>query len=552
MTWGNPQRGLASGGTLNMLGGITRAVRQPSAEYVSDRYSYEQTDGFGHTLLQRGPSAAVARTPDELIEDAARGYDWRTDALISGADMDLYGQTIGGFVYCSPDGSRWLIESARLPYVMTEQALSLPLQVRRFGDIHGAPDVRTLTATLADMGQADADPTQSIGDYADLSVCDIQPDGSRALLMLSVPRDVLYVWDYSWENISRQPMGWLELTISGGVAGLTAGLTVVRSRVQTLGVQTYRAHNWTGSGELKTYRETYSTEDFGTYTITTATWLTTGIPNQYLSYERLMLDDEISMVGRILALWYTAAGFDEVTCELIWIATGSHTVPVLTATGQRVVRSEKDGSGSTVLEDTLYKKTSRSGSINVTVDVRLRLNGSVIDEVSGGSTTSLFYEHVYRNPSGLEGITRTETASGSLDGQSGSFVDSSDDAWYLRGANMAPFFYGDNMAQAAVLSSNWGAELYMLDSAGSSVWNKTLCTPRRYSNNLISLAIRSGPYNFAVDGDYEFVHRSGPAAYPGGVHSPGLASGAEYTFYGSYNPATGEVVRDQPEPVCWI
>lgn len=545
MTWGNPHRGLARNGALALPGGVVRPVQQPGGDGL--------TDAYGNTLLQRGPSAAVSRAPDELADDAARGYTWRTDALISGGNMDLYGHTIGGYVYCSPDGSRWLIEAAQLPNVATDQPLTLTLQVRRFGDFRRpAAETFQLTATLADMGQADADPQQSIGNQAELSVCDIHPDGSAALLMLCVPAAVLQAWREGRQDICRHPMGWLELTIAGGVDGLSAALTVVRTRIQTLGSQALTLQNWSGVGSHTLAGQVTTTQGFDGYSIDTTTWVAGA--GATFGYDSLNLADSVAFSGRILALWYSPTGLDEVKVSLSYSSSGGNEVPTETTTGQRVVRRDDDGGPVTVLEDSLYQRIDRAGEINSSLTVRLALNGSVVDQFSGSaSNASALRRVVVDSAGGPVGATRTETGSGTLDGQSSSIVQSMptdiNTAFFdpLLNGRMSVRFSGStaNLARIAVLSSGWGGEIFMTD------WIAAQATPRRYSNNLLGLLVSSGPFDFQA-GSYSYAHRTGPAAHPGGTHNGGLASGAQGRFYGSYNPATSQVMRDQDEPVCWI
>lgn len=545
MTWGNPHRGLVQGGTLTMLGGLTRSVQQPAGDGL--------TDAYGNTLLQRGPNAIVSRTPEELADDAARGYAWRTDAIISGGNMDLYGHTLGGYVYCAPDGSRWLIEAAQLPNVVTDQPLTLNLQARRFGDFRSPAAVPfQLTATLADMGQADADPQQSIGNQAELSVCDIRPDGSAALLMLCVPAGVLQAWGEGRQDICRHPMGWLALNIAGGVDGLTAALTVVRTRTQTLGSYSLTSDNWSGSGSYTLAGQVTTSQFFDGYRIETTTWEPgTG---ETFGYDSLSLDDSVAFTGRILALWYSATGLDELTLTLNYSGGGGNQVPTETATGQRRLRIEDSGGETTELENSLYQRIDRTGSIDSSLTLALAVNGTVIDQITGSANNASALRRVLVDAQGgALSASRIETASGTLDGQSSSLVESM--PMDINTAFFDPLLFGrltfrfsgssTNLARVAVLSTAWGGELFMAQMIAAQA------TPRRYSNNLLALFVSSGPFN-PNTGNYDYVHRTGPAAHPGGTHAGGLASGALGRFYGSYNPATGQVIRDQDEPVCWI
>jgi hypothetical protein len=76
----------------------------------------------------------------------------------------------------------------------------------------------------------------------------------------------------------------------------------------------------------------------------------------------------------------------------------------------------------------------------------------------------------------------------------------------------------------------------------------------RYSNNLLGWAVRRlerGPNTLEID------YR--PAAHPGGIDAGTLTvagspadNSAGYLPHGSFNPATGEVIRNSAVPVCYV
>lgn len=541
ITWGNPYRGLCRNSSIALPNGASRACPQPWGE---------TTDDYGQTLLQRGPGAYVVRSPGEAARDTELGYTWRTDALLAGSDFELYGQVLGGYIYCAPDGSRWHI-AAMWPTVQAQQPLTVSITATRFGEFDGAaPVVQNLVATLADIGQAEPDPAKPVSGTVSIAVCDLQPDGSRALLMLYLPFAVLQQWGYSNANIGKRPLGWLELTLSGGAAGLSASLVVVRTRAQALGMAVIRESNWSGSGQLTLAGLSSSSVDMGDYTEVTYTYQP-GLGETF-GYHHLAADNEISLSSRILALWYAGAGFEELTLDYSWTETGGNAVPQESTSGQRVEHRPKSGGTVTVVEDSLEHSVSRSGQLDGTLAITLRRGAEVVAQITGAASNVMALSRVLASPSGAS-QSWTETGSGTLDSAAGSIAEVKNfDAntpffTYVSTSRLAPQLPEPttNLPRLQALAGGFGAELYMTD------WQRTNVAPRRYSNNLLGLLVESGPYDFDA-AVYHYTRRTTVAAYPGGSDAGGLAANAGTAYYGSYNPATGAVIRDQTEPVCWI
>lgn len=541
ITWGNPYRGLCRNGSISLPNGGSRACPQPWGE---------TTDDYGQTLLQRGPAAYVVRSPEEAARDTELGYTWRTDALLAGSDFELYGQVLGGYIYCAPDGSRWHI-AAMWPTAQAQQPLTLSITATRFGDFDGAmPVTQTLTATLADIGQAEPDPAKPVSANVSIAVCDLQPDGSRALLMLYVPYGVVQQWGYSNANIGKRPLGWLELTLAGDAAGLTASLAVIRTRTQTLGSAVVRQSNWSGSGQLTLADLTSTSVDMGDYTEVTYTYQA-GLGETF-GYDRLAADNEISLSNRILALWYAGVGFEELTLDYSWTESGGNAVPQEATSGRRIEHHPKSGGAVTVVEDSLEHTVTRSGQLDGALAITLRRGAEVVAMISGSSSNAMTLSRVLASPSGAS-QSWTETGSGALDGVSGAITEAlAFDAntpffTYVSTSRLAPQLPEPttNLPRLQALAGGFGAEMYM------TAWQRTNVAPRRYSNNLLGLLVESGPYDFDT-AVYLYARRTTAAAYPAGIDAGGLAANAGTAYYGSYNPATGEVVRDQTTPVCYV
>lgn len=169
--------------------------------------------------------APVVRDPAQIAADLAAGRGWRDDAVVSGSRFQLYDRELGGWVYCAPDQSRWLISVN-----LNEKTAT----ATRFGMVGLPSDVRTATVTWpADEGQA----TPALGGLIykiDRAPVDLLPDGSKAVFMF-------YTDDPAGQpDVRLVPLGFLMCQVSGSLtAGFALTFTVLRTRQQTLGVASY-------------------------------------------------------------------------------------------------------------------------------------------------------------------------------------------------------------------------------------------------------------------------------------------------------------------------
>lgn len=224
--WGFTQHGLAwrTGGA----GGDS---------YYQNDAGVFPTDGFSAPLspevqLLRVPGVAPLDIPaDELASELALGRTWQNYALLSGRNYMLAGRELYGWIYCAPDGARWLVKTA-----VTENgyasfnangAFSMALTFTRFGEFGGEAQEGGTSVALAGHGQPtsglESDPTNYV------FVGSISSDGSKVILnvlgRLSAP-------------VTYGPQGFLLLELSGNGPGITANLSVLKTREQTLGVPT--------------------------------------------------------------------------------------------------------------------------------------------------------------------------------------------------------------------------------------------------------------------------------------------------------------------------
>ena len=535
--WGNPWRGLVQAGQISLPGGLTKATTQPEGNY--DRHY----DELGQTFLQRGPLAGVSRTPEELAADAAAGRTWRTDAILSGARMHLYGKRLDGWVYCAPDGSRWLVDTgALIGELDTSQPWAVELFLQRFGEFQGDYASQTVSVSLADLGQAEPDPAWPIGTQGYAQVCDIRPDGSRALIMLFQPV-VPFSSTSGWHPLHKRPLGWLELQLTGGVAGITATLSVVRTRTQSMGSGTWSnypsgsAQAWIQDSKMT------SKVDMGDYWEVTYEEqpLTSTVTGSGFGWDLSSGAYSYSFAGRILALWYTeAGGYEEVTLEASTTGTVSNPPPDEVVSGSMVTHDPKAGGSNTIVSDTRVHTLSRLCTCDEQFSVALRRGGVLVDQSSGTASGTYFIEHSFVFPTpGHFASNYSVTIDGATDSEA-----ESGDVTVIRYtlASISPNWFNGLLSGNSAVHSGWFASGMNIFTPDRMI----TIDPIRYSNNLIGLRRYRYDYNTATE---SWLH--GPAAYPGGAHG----SVVEVSFgaiFGSFNPATEEVAINQSQATCWI
>lgn len=536
--WGNPWRGKVQGGAIALPGGASKITEQPQ------QLNARHYDELGATYLQRGPLAAVTRSPEELAADAAAGRTWRTDAILSGARMHLYGTRLDGWVYCAADGSRWLVSAAPLTVALqTDQPFTASLTLTRFGDFSGPAAQQSVAVSLAELGQAEPDPTHPAGIEAYCAVCDIRPDGSKALLMIYQPV-VPFAQSSGWHPLHKRPLGWLELEFSAGDDGFTSTLTVVRTRSQALGSGVWDNYSATDVA-MWLQSDSASSVDKGTYYEYTYTpqplaasgssgwgWIESSSAYQF------------GFSGRILALWYDSEGIpEEVTLDALTYGSVSNPPPIEVVSGTQVQHIPKDGSPGSVISDTRQHSLSRTCTVSETYSVVLKRAGVVIDSSSGTASVSLDVTRRFITLDGQQPYSGSRTESVVIEGvtdEQSSEINNSGPVQAV--GQLSPVRFTSLMPGNSAAQSSFRATGLYVSSPGGTL----TIDPLRYSNNLIGLRRQKVRYS---NGSEAFSH--GPAAIPGGSH-PGLSEVGALAIFGSYNPATSEVSRDQTTPVCWV
>ncbi|MDP2244009.1 hypothetical protein [Pseudomonas sp.] len=265
---------------------------------------YLLSDWANHTYRVKVPGVApVARTTEELAADYERGREWRNEAIMQG--LDLYGQSLGGWIYSAPDDSRWIIR--------------LSGSATRFGVLGGAPAEQTLTvAWPADDIQPGDELTINSSPVVVkrwILPVDIAPDGARAIYML-------YVDDPAYNvGVRKLPVGFQLVTVTGETGAITLEISTVRTMQQTLGTAVFGDGRET---EQRTNRQTtpqhpgtsrHLAPDRLKSDDPPGTVYATGSAQTGADYAKIVGPMSSNVTGRILALWFGSAG-DVIECTI--------------------------------------------------------------------------------------------------------------------------------------------------------------------------------------------------------------------------------------------
>lgn len=535
---GSPWHGLVEGGQLSLPNGQSMAYPQPW---------YNEWSDAGRTLYQKMPWAPGAnRTPEQAVADAAAGMQWRDDVLISGAGLQLYGQQVNGWIYAGPDGKPWHIDASLFERASIGTSFSGTLRVALFGRVNVEPEVYEVPLSLASTGQNT--PTLSVAPRGE--VMDITPDGSQAIIMLWAPtaRPV-----GNLPALDKMSVGFLQLTLTGtpGI-DFVASLSVLRTREQTLGsvtdtgqipeetVRYYTGLDVSQTSETVNVNEATCT-GYREVTITPQAYPTAG-GNVGESFTIGVAQGQRmrSLNDRIAAMWFVDGVPSEVTLTLE--ETWSIDAPPLTqsVSGQDVIRRDHAGGSNGACtfgpsQNLSWYTRNLSRSITRSRSVRMSLSHAG-QSVSWQASSAYTGDYQYLRGNGgtvSETYSQTQTVS-TPHGSDPGYDDTASFSWWAGLIESPPEGYTSDyrlrLAESPFVATQDLQRNYRFG------W-------QRYSNNLIALYQR----NFVPGEELHY----GPASYPGGQH-PGTTQHSGFRRYGSYNPATGAVTRNQLNPVCWI
>jgi hypothetical protein len=142
--FGTPWHGKVQGVSLTLPNESTMTYPQPSdkatrlASHDSECTYYDAALAGTNHLIAIPGLPAVTRTTEEAAADTAAGRQWKTQALLSGGRLQLYGKNLKGWIYVDAAGGRWLVECDALwpyPHVVGAGALETTVRLTRFGVI---------------------------------------------------------------------------------------------------------------------------------------------------------------------------------------------------------------------------------------------------------------------------------------------------------------------------------------------------------------------------------------------------------------------------------
>lgn len=443
----------------------------------------------GSTHLIRAQGVpAISRSTEEAAADTAAGRQWKTTALLSGAGMSLHGTVLDGWIYCAADGTRWHVPRAAFG--------GLTFGATTWGGIVPVRRFGVLGGAPDERPMPFAlDPQQPVIEglaaavYIDVHA--VSADGSRAILMAYVRESALRAehGDEMKPCLQALPVGFYMVTLTGGADGLALSLAVLYGQDETLG---------TADSE---YPETAPIDGHPGMTQV----------GPWSAYCR----------DRIVAAWFDGNN-DAVPVK--WSMEWSGAINNPAPSGSPATRT------CTATTDMLWT---------------LKAGATIIDTIAGHAEFELFQ----REPGEADGVAESRSTI-TVEGEpitassSTSFVGNF-------GSGVGPWFmnsYGGESALGRLENAGWAM---ICADEGDRFW---LVDIQRYSNNLLGLRLRKLVYSTsAVTIDYR------RAGHPGGAsgttltvagHPENYAAG--HLPYGSYNPDTGAIVRNQQDPVCWV
>ncbi|WP_341304735.1 hypothetical protein [Pseudomonas sp. TMP25] len=391
---------------------------------------------LGNTHLIKMPGVPeLGMSPELLLSERAAGRVWQNYALISGQKMALHGSPLsGGWVYIDDAGERWLVSptSGAQPNagrLTAGSAVNMTFAVRPYGYLgENTAGPVSVSASLGSMQQSNPPGLSAPnGASVDLRLASIDSAGRRLIIALMPATPT--------EEPRSLPYGFLLLTLSGLGPSFTASLTVLRSRVQALGVRvtpppgaitffsirpifTAISHGpGAGTWEITGYTKSPST---GPQVTTINRWV-----------EGVTQDETKTVTGRIIGIVFDDAGaLVELTADYASRSIDKIDEPIFKFTGSVSATGSGESAGN---QSPSRPVGSFTGSITVDIElavnysndtsITLRRNGSAFsvyrftgdtaatqsDQIILGSQTSGDINQTY-----LRELVRYEFASGAV------------------------------------------------------------------------------------------------------------------------------------------
>ncbi|MBW5416105.1 MULTISPECIES: hypothetical protein [unclassified Pseudomonas] len=570
--WGCPWHGLVTDYKLTTASG--KVMDYPG------RVNPGEVWRCGSNSLIAHPNAPKdERTAEQKATDEKAGREWKNTAILAGVGI-LHGRNLGdgNWLYIDPKGHTWLVRTG------FEGAVALPIKnveviLTRFGVLSGKPKSYSYTVALPDnmLGQstpAVTDPNgfESLGSLI-FRRFDTNKTGSRSIFNIGVYRLVTPRFGDSYVPADNAafgdcPLGWLEITISGEGAEAKIGVTILRSRAQTLG-------SLTDSGSTPepvqiAFKHDTQTVDtrapFPTCTgrmtqTTTANFLVGEIPaagsEDFTALGGAFIYTGTlrkSITGRVIGMYYNEDDTASVvTVNLTYTAEVDAPTPSASINSRHVVITENQGAAgdrcNVVVTVPSYSEVAlkREAKSKETMRLELMRDGEVIDSHEEVVTQSVTVEHTFKGTKGRFQIDEALTVYSSKNTYTNGGTYSSES----KPTNVTgTLFWEFDVLRAGAVRVD-GMRV-LIPAISASEWpfspnpGKLEVAPRRFSNRLYGLFVRKGStVEFTVNG----VPTGTPPIPP--LRNEGVAADVYSTIYGSWNPQTKQALIST-DPVYWV
>jgi len=556
--FGNPWHGWVQGGTLRLPNGATRPWPQPTT---------------GDTRLIAFPGLPEPRSAEQAAIDFAAGKQWRNTATLSGEEGVLYGQPIGtnAWIWRDASGARWRVSFPLGAVLNFGAGIDTTVSLARFGDFGQPSATASMPVVLADIGQSA--PTLTLGPSGNditsgLSrVVDTSSDGSRAIIEIVAGADstLQFPPTQRW----RPSLGYLEITLSGSVAGgaASAEIAVLRTRAQTVGTVTRsetdtRQIYYAVSGETETVLERCPNDAWRVIEYTPLPWVFGPFSS---SHRGAMTAGSWSLshaTTRIVAMWYHDDTPEEVTYTVSH--TASNVISLSGTVSGSSTLTRECGQTSTVVAGDTYRRIDQDAAGEAVMTASIHVGGVLADSCTWKMrvTQNRYVEwlpNVMTDPETVGTRAEEWEYNGTIVSSSTSFSAAMPETQPWTGVPLA--LYGTYGSAA-----NRGTDYMAFALPGvvvgpdGALWSGAYLQPQIYSNHCVGLVIGART-EFGAPNSSLSVNQWRQIAHPGGVDptvttSPKISSNAVLnsggTRYASWCPATGEVVRDKATPVCWV
>ena len=547
--FGSPWHGRVETNRMRLPNGDTRAWPQPST---------------GDTKLIAFPGLGADRPVD------AQGRQWRTRAILSGDNNQLYGRNLGANAWIWRDnaGARWLVRWPQAAAGNLPAGINTTITLERFGELGRAAQSVTLPVVLADCGQSS--PVLDVGGNdvtaADARIVDTTTDGARAIIELTLKGDANPI---TWPVTARwrPSIGYLELALSGAVgADAAALLTVLRSRSQTIGAYTYTSQD---DSEWVYARLDSTVQQIGNCPVYDLVETASGVtffpyevaPGFGFPVKRGSTAYAGATLGRVIAMWYHEDVAQEVTFEVEVTSTAA-AVLSSTVSGQRITTVYCDGSPSDYSGSVTWT-VSQSCASSSNVRARLLVNGVVVDQ-GEWSWSRAAERTVSRTNPGAPTTTYLMTVSDAWSGGAGAASDvysqnrplpSFSQGWPIEGVSYSTFAHPENQGLDYMAHALQGAAV----GPDGKVYGHVLVHPHVYANHAVGLVVAAREEWREADSGLS-SNQWRAIAHPGGVNNTVVEdrSGANAVTslgglrYASWCPLTGELARDRTTAVCFV